>query len=80
MAYLHFSQVYPLHEKTQEYLQKSEKTIIVENNATSQLGKLIKLHTDIKTENKILKYSGLAFSVEELVEKTGEKLYEGVPK
>lgn len=74
VAFLYFNQVYPLHEKTRQYLQKTEKAIIVENNATSQFGKLIKRHTDIKIEHEILKYSGLAFSVEELVQKIGEKL------
>ena len=74
VAFLHFKQVYPFHEKTGEYLLKAKKRIIVENNATSQLGKLIKLYTGIDTEYKILKYSGLPFSVEELVGKIGENL------
>ncbi len=69
VSFLHFKQVYPLHEETREYLKKAEKTIIVENNATSQFGKLIKLFTGIDIKTKILKYNGLAFSVEELVDK-----------
>jgi 2-oxoglutarate ferredoxin oxidoreductase subunit alpha len=68
ISLLHFKQVYPLHEETKEYLKKAEKTIIVENNATSQFGKLIKLSTGVDIETKILKYNGLAFSTEELVE------------
>ena len=68
-ALLHFKQVYPLPDTTAAYLQKAEKTIIVENNATSQFGKLIKLYTGIEIENRILKYDGLSFCVEELVEK-----------
>lgn len=77
VAFLHFSQVYPLHEEAHEYLKKAEKRIIVENNATSQLGKLIKLHQEIEIEHNILKYSGLAFSVEELAERIEEKLKKG---
>jgi 2-oxoglutarate ferredoxin oxidoreductase subunit alpha len=66
ISFLHFKQVYPLHEGTKDYLQKAEKNVIIENNATSQFGKLVKLYTGIDIEAKILKYSGLAFSVEEV--------------
>lgn len=69
VAFLHFKQIYPLHEKTRDYLKKAKRTIIVENNATSQFSKLIKLYTGIDIDKKILKYNGLSFSVEELVEK-----------
>lgn len=64
---LHFSQVHPLHPKTSAYLGKAKNLIIVENNATSQFGKLLKLHTGIEIKNKILKYNGSPFSVEEIV-------------
>jgi len=74
VALLHFKQVYPLPEETAGYLQKAKKTIIVENNATSQFAKLIKLHTGIDIDNKILKYNGLSFFVEELAEKLKEAL------
>lgn len=69
ISLLHFKQVYPLHERTADYLNKAEILIIVESNATSQFGKLIRLQTGIDIENRILKYNGLAFSVEEVVEK-----------
>jgi 2-oxoglutarate ferredoxin oxidoreductase subunit alpha len=71
-ALLHFKQVYPLPENTADYLKKAERTIIVENNAASQFGKLIKFHTGIEIEHKILKYNGLSFYVEELTEKLNE--------
>ncbi len=67
VSFLHFKQIYPLFKGTSEYLQKAEKLILIENNATSQFGKLIKLQTGIDIEEKILKYNGLAFSVEEIV-------------
>lgn len=67
VSFLHYKQVYPLHSKTLEYLNKAETTIIVENNATSQFGKLIKLYTGYEIESKILKYNGLPFSVEEIL-------------
>ncbi len=66
---LHYSQVYPLHFKTADYLAKARKIISVESNATAQFAKLIKLHTGIDIENRILKYNGLSFAVEEVAEK-----------
>ncbi len=66
VAFLHFKQVYPLPNETIGYLRKARSTVIVENNATSQFAKLIKLHTGIDIEDKILKYDGLSFTVEEL--------------
>jgi len=67
IAFLAFVQVYPIHENVLEYLQKAEKRIIIENNATSQFGNLVKLHTGVDFDEKILKYNGMPFSVEELV-------------
>lgn len=66
ISFLHFKQVYPLYAGTEGYLKKAKKTIIVENNATSQFSRLIKLSTGVNIEKKILKYNGLAFSVEEV--------------
>jgi 2-oxoglutarate ferredoxin oxidoreductase subunit alpha len=74
MALLHFKQVYPLPEETAGYLQKAEKTIIVENNANAQFAKLIKLYSGIDIDKKILKYNGLSFFVEELAKKLKEAL------
>jgi 2-oxoglutarate ferredoxin oxidoreductase subunit alpha len=72
IAVLHFKQVYPLPNETVKYLQKARNIIIVENNATSQFSKLIKLNTGIDIKNKILKYNGLSFYVEELTNKLNE--------
>lgn len=69
VAFLHFRQVHPLPRETVGFLKKAEKTIVVENNATGQFAKQIKLHTGIDVDGKILKYNGLSFTVEELVEK-----------
>ncbi|MFX1286430.1 MAG: 2-oxoacid:acceptor oxidoreductase subunit alpha [Promethearchaeota archaeon] len=67
IAFLHFSQVYPLNPKIREYLVKAEKTIILENNATSQFGKVLKLELDFNVDEKFLKYNGMPFSVEEVI-------------
>ncbi|MBW8039970.1 MAG: 2-oxoacid:acceptor oxidoreductase subunit alpha [Planctomycetes bacterium] len=77
IAALHFKQVYPLPGETMEYLQRAEKTIIVENNATAQFARLIRLNTGIDIENRILKYNGLSFSVEELTEELNGMLDHG---
>ncbi|NQT01917.1 MAG: 2-oxoacid:acceptor oxidoreductase subunit alpha, partial [Planctomycetes bacterium] len=73
-AFLHFKQVYPLPNETSDYLQKARRIIIIENNATSQFAKLIKLHTGIEIKDRILKYDGLSFYVEELTEKLNDLL------
>ena len=66
LAFLHFKQVYPLHSSTADYLKKAEKTIIIENNATSQFANLIRMQTGISIDRKILKYNGMPFFVEEV--------------
>jgi 2-oxoglutarate ferredoxin oxidoreductase subunit alpha len=78
IASLSFSQVYPLHNKTEEYIKKAKHVIIIENNLTSQFGKLIRLNTGIEIKNKILKYNGLPFSVEEIIEKVNNILKAGI--
>jgi 2-oxoglutarate ferredoxin oxidoreductase subunit alpha len=65
---LHYSQVYPLHPSTAGYLGKAGKVVVVEGNATAQFAKLIKLHTGINIKDRVLKYSGLSFAVEEVAE------------
>jgi 2-oxoglutarate ferredoxin oxidoreductase subunit alpha len=73
-AFLHFKQVYPLPGQTSDYLKKARRIIMVENNATSQFAKLIKLHTSIEIKDRILKYDGLSFYAEELTEKLNDLL------
>jgi 2-oxoglutarate ferredoxin oxidoreductase subunit alpha len=67
-AFLHFSQVYPLHKDTAFFLGRARKKIIIENNATSQFGTLLKLSTGMEMDRKILKYNGMPFMLEEIVE------------
>ena len=74
LALLHFCQVYPLHKDTLSLLKKAKKSIIIENNATSQFGQLLKLETGHQFNNAILKYDGMPFSVEEIIEKVKKLL------
>jgi 2-oxoglutarate ferredoxin oxidoreductase subunit alpha len=66
LAFLHFPQVYPLPPETADYLKKAKKLMLIENNETGQFGDLIKLETGIDIRNRVLKYNGMPFSVEEI--------------
>ncbi|UCG90471.1 MAG: 2-oxoacid:acceptor oxidoreductase subunit alpha, partial [Candidatus Heimdallarchaeota archaeon] len=66
-AFLHFSQVYPLNPKIRKFLEKAEKTVILENNATSQFSKVLKIELDFDIDEKFLKYNGMPFSAEEVI-------------
>lgn len=68
VGYLHFCQVYPLPPGLGDFLRKAGKTVVVENNATSQFGRLLRMETGFRIGKSILKYSGLPFSREELTE------------
>ncbi len=52
-------------ERIEEALTGTEKVICVETNATGQMAKVLKMH-GIKVDEKILKYDGRPFTVEEL--------------
>ena len=67
ISFLHFKQVFPLYSKTIDYLNRAEKVIIVENNATSQFAQLIRQKTGFHIKNKILQYDGFPFSVETII-------------
>ena len=60
--------------KILEILKTSKKTIMVENNITSQLTSLIREHLLIDVELKILKYDGRPFNPESLVQSIKELL------
>jgi 2-oxoglutarate ferredoxin oxidoreductase subunit alpha len=67
ISFLHFKQVYPLHEATSEHLQRADRVAVVESNATAQFARHIKLTTGFEIDHRILKYDGRPFSVEEIV-------------
>ncbi|NWF94856.1 MAG: 2-oxoacid:acceptor oxidoreductase subunit alpha [Candidatus Thorarchaeota archaeon] len=66
---LHFRQVYPLHESVAGMLGDADEVMIAENNATSQFAAVIHLETGVRVpdSNRLLKYDGMPFSVEEVV-------------
>jgi 2-oxoglutarate ferredoxin oxidoreductase subunit alpha len=56
----------PLSPQIKKEIQKANKTILVECNATGQLGRLIREKTGIKIGNRLLKYNGRPFHSDEL--------------
>ena len=67
-AMLHYSQVYPLHPSTADLIGKARKAVVVEGNATGQFRKLIRLHAGVDVDEGLVKYDGLGFTVEDVVE------------
>jgi hypothetical protein len=47
---------------------------VVENNATAQFERLLKIHADIDVDHNILKYDGLCFASDSLAEKLSSVL------
>lgn len=65
---VHFTYLYPFDSESIEgIIGKSNKNVVVENNKTSQLAKIIMMNTGHRIKNKILKYSGRQFLPEEVV-------------
>lgn len=68
LAFLHFRQVYPVSEKSINFLKKAKQIISIENNYNGQFSQLLEKPTGIDIDTKILKYNGLPFFVDELSE------------
>ncbi len=65
---VHFNLLYPfLIEPVMKIIKDSNRNVIIENNKTSQLGKLIMMNTGLKFNSRILKYSGRQFLPGEIV-------------
>jgi len=56
----------PLSNEIEKEMQKSKNVILVENNLTGQLGRLIREKSGLKISNRILKYDGRPFRSDEL--------------
>jgi len=66
VAALHFTQVWPIHPDTAGHLERAKRTIAIEGNATGQFARLLRLELGHEVDHRILKYSGLGFSVEDV--------------
>lgn len=76
LGFLHFKQLYPLPREVMGYLMNAEKVIAIENNTSGQFANLIRRETGFEIKNRILKYDGRSFSVEEVATKVREILGE----
>jgi len=65
-------------ELATKYLADAKKRILVENNYSGQLGALIREHTGITMDYKVLKFNGRPFSQNEVYEGVKEAIKNGV--
>ncbi len=54
-------------EEIEKFIKSSKKTVLIEGNYTSQLGKLITMNTGYDIEHKLLKYDGRPIYPDEIV-------------
>ncbi|MFH1610839.1 MAG: 2-oxoacid:acceptor oxidoreductase subunit alpha [Patescibacteria group bacterium] len=64
---INFEYVYPMPNNLDKFLKKFRKLILVEQNKTGQLGKLIRQETGIQIKDKILKYDSRPFWSDEVL-------------
>lgn len=71
MAMLHFSELYPLSHDLSwvETVEKAKISINIEQNATSQFARLIRMETGVELKNHINRFDGRPFTVDELKER-----------
>jgi fumarate hydratase class II len=56
----------------ESFVDKCERVVMIEGNFNSQLGELIKLNTGIEIKDKILKYDGRPFFLDEVIKKLND--------
>jgi 2-oxoglutarate ferredoxin oxidoreductase subunit alpha len=68
ISYLHFDYLFPLKtELLMNVLKIVKRPVLVENNYLGQLGKLISSETGFKFKEKLLKYDGRPFFIEDIL-------------
>lgn len=73
-ALLAFEQVWPLAPSAATLLERASFIAVAEGNSTGQFARLLRAEFGVKADGKILKYSGLQFSVEEAAARLAEIL------
>ncbi|RLI63173.1 MAG: 2-oxoacid:acceptor oxidoreductase subunit alpha [Promethearchaeia archaeon] len=70
VSMLHFSQIYPMNSGVKDILSKAKKLLVVENNASGQFTKILRLETSIEIpkSQQFLRYTGKPWAVEEMAE------------
>ncbi len=76
IGFLHLKQLSPLPERLKPFFDKAQKTITLEGNATGQLAKILSMTLNLSIDEKILKFNGLPFSVEEVKQKISDAIKE----
>ena len=74
LAVLHVPQPYPLSPMVSEILQKADKVISVEGNATGQFGRLLRDLAGVTPDAEILRYDGLPFRADTLADQLSSEL------
>ena len=75
---LSFPDVWPLPvERTTSALEACRRTVVVEQNYTSQLAKLLKMLTGISVDRTLTKYDGRPFSPAEIVAALSQEVVSG---
>ncbi len=68
-SYLHFEYIYPLKtDFLRRLVENKKRMILVENNQTGELGELIKREIGFEFTDKLLKYDGRPFFVEDILD------------
>jgi len=68
-TYISYKYVFPFKPNTlMKYSNLPEKLVLLENNATAQFGKLIRMETGLNIEKKFLKFDGRPFFYEEVLQ------------
>jgi 2-oxoglutarate ferredoxin oxidoreductase subunit alpha len=69
LTHIHFVQVYPLPESLKDIISKAKNILVIENNATGQFANLIQMTYGVKVNQRILKYNGEPYHIDELIAK-----------
>jgi 2-oxoglutarate ferredoxin oxidoreductase subunit alpha len=73
VGYLHYQYIYPLKfEKILDMYEDGAKIVLVENNQTGEFGKLIKQESGFEIKDRLLKYDGRPFFIEDILDFLGE--------
>jgi 2-oxoglutarate ferredoxin oxidoreductase subunit alpha len=73
--FLHYEYVYPVRTgRLKDLIAQNRKMVLLENNAFGQLGALLTIETGYQFEDKLLKFDGRPFFIEELIDYLLEKL------
>jgi 2-oxoglutarate ferredoxin oxidoreductase subunit alpha len=69
IGYLHYEYLFPLRTQTlMELAEISKNVVLIENNRTGQLGNMLESECDIKFTDKLLKYDGRQFFLDDLLD------------